>query len=805
MEGHLNSGIFHLCACKTIRTILFCLGFFMLIHNHILSQELVIKGIVMDRESMQPVNSVSVYDKTTLRGAITDRSGIFMISLPAGRHNLVFSFMGYEKVDTSISFIENSNISIFLNPQVFPVEEITITADAQKDQVSSLQMGTFTFSDEELAKLPSLLGETDVLKILQLTPGIQSATYGGVGFYVRGGGIDQNLILYDNTVLYNPGHLLGIFSVFNPDLVKDLSIVKSGIPAQYGGKLSSVIVVDSYKGNQDSIEVKGSLGLISSRVAASGPLFGKRGTFIVGARRTYLELIVKPIVKHAVSSTSFLVNDNSYNFYDLNLGASLQLSNKDLISLSGYNGRDNYRMDQANLKQGNYVDWGNSMVSLLWDHKFNQNDNWNTSISWTKYDFGLSGSQGEYSFDLFSSVADYNLKSELVLRRQRNKIVAGFELTEHSFVPNRISAQTGKFDLKFGQLSPMKALEGGLFVNNEFSVSERISVSGGVRLSAFDHHGPFSENVRNASGSIIDTVYYSGKESLAFFVNPEPRMVIKYQLSSKASIKVSYMRIAQYIHLATSASASLPADIWIPSSRDIKPLLGDQASIGYFRNFSKTGLEFSTELYYKKMMNQLEFLRGIVNISIEGNMESNMASGFGQAYGMEVYLAKKLGKTTGWLSYTLAKTELQFDEINEGYFYPAKYDRRHDVSFTISRTLNEKWSASAVFVYATGNAFTMPVGRYIIQGNVINQYGDVNSFRMPPNHRMDISLTRKITTGRIRNSEFVFSVYNLYNRANPYYIYYEIVGDVEKYSLKVKAFEVSLIPVIPSLSWNFKF
>jgi hypothetical protein len=378
-------------------------------------------------------------------------------------------------------------------------------------------------------------------------------------------------------------------------------------------------------------------------------------------------------------------------------------------------------------------------------------------------------------------------------------------LTDHRFVPNRIHAKTGDYVLKFEQFGAMHALEGGLYFNDEFSLSQRFSIAGGLRLSFWNHQGPYTKFVKNTVNQVTDTLIYPGGKSLAFFAQPEPRLVLKYQLSPNSSIKASYMRMAQYVHLATSSSSSLPADIWIPSTADIKPSIGNQVSLGYFRNFPENGIEFSTEVYYKRMLNQLEFLRGIINISINGNMEDNMATGLGQSYGVELYLAKKTGKSTGWLSYTLSRTEQKFKEINAGLFYPAKYDRRHDVSLTFIRSFNDKWSGSAVFIYISGNAFTMPVGRYIIQGSVVNQYGGVNSFRMPPNHRMDISVSRKFITRKKWNSECTFSVYNVYNRANPYYIYYEVVGNIEKHTLKVKAFEVTLIPVIPSLSWSFKF
>ena len=782
-----------------------CILFSVLFLPRLFSQEFIIKGKVFDKSTRQILQAVSIKDKISLKGTLTDDSGYFIIFLSSGRHNLEFSHTGFASSDTIFNLSENVELNIYLTPFVYSVGEVTITADGLNDHVSSTLMGSFTLTNREMMKLPTLLGETDPLKIIQLTPGVQAGSEGNTGFYVRGGGTDQNLILYDKTIVYNPGHLLGFFSVFNPAIIKDVSIIKSGIPAQFGGKLSSVINLNSYKGNKDSLEVVGSAGIISSRVVIGGPLFKKKGTFIFGARRTYLELIVEPLVRQVVKSTSFLRKENVYNFYDLNAGASLNVTNTDLVSFSGYHGRDKYRMGQEKIKQENSLEWGNSMGSILWNHKFTDKSEWNTNISWTKYKFDLSGSQSDYFFGLFSSVEDYSIKSDLTLKREKWQMTTGFELTDHSFIPNRIDAKAGDFDLNFGQFSPMSALEGGLFFDSELPLSERLTVAGGLRISFFDHHGPYKKFDKNSSGEITDTLFYPRGKSLAFFANPEPRIVLKYAINNNTSLKASYMRIAQYIHLATSATASLPTDIWIPSNSEIKPLIGDQISLGYFRNFPKNGMEFSTEIYFKKMNNQLQFLRGIVYNSIDGTIESNLATGNGQSYGFEFYLGKKAGKTTGWLSYTLARTEEKFDEINDGFIYPAKYDRRHDISLTLIRKFNEKWTGSAVFIYMTGNAFTMPVGRYIIQGNIVNEYGKVNSFRMPSYNRMDVSLTRKITTRKNWSSDLVLSVYNIYNRANPYYIYFEAAGDLEKYTLVVKAVFVTLFPVIPSVSWNFNF
>jgi hypothetical protein len=769
------------------------------------SQELVIKGNVYNKITHQIITAVSIYDRTTLRGTTTDNSGNFKISLPRGEHKIVFSYTGFEHNDTIIFLYENIELSVPLTPLTVSVNEVTISADRLRDHVSSLLMGSFTLTNKEMKMLPSLLGETDPIKLLQLTPGVQSGSEGNIGFYVRGGGTDQNLILYDNTLLYNPGHLLGFFSVFNPEIIKDISIIKSGIPAQYGGKASSVIMLDSFKGNRDSIDVKGSLGIISSRLSIGGPVFKKRGTFVLGARRTYLELFVEPLIRKIVKSKSFLQNKSRYNFYDFNAGASLKISNLDNLTFSGYFGRDNFTLGRTGIDQQNSLKWGNSLASLNWDHKINGNGEWNTNISWTRYNFELSGSQSSYFFGLYSSIEDYTVKSNVLFKQNEKQISTGFELTKHSFIPNRIDARADSYILNFEQFSTMNAVEGALFCDGTIPLSSKLSISAGLRLSFFDHRGPYRKIESNSLGQVTDTLDYPRGKSLAFFAYPEPRIVLKYQFNPYNSIKASFMRIAQYVHLATSASASLPTDIWIPSTSGLKPLIGDQVSLGYFKNFLNRNFDFSAELYYKKMNNQLEFLQGVIYNSIEGNMDENIAVGYGQSYGVELYLQIKSGKSTGWISYTLSRAEQKFNEINEGYIYPAKYDRRHDVAITYVRKFNQKWSASAVFIYTSGNAYTLPIGRYIIQGSVVNQYGSVNSFRMPAYNRLDVSLNRTIITKKNRTSELIFSVYNIYNRANPYFIYFQASGDLDKYSLEVKPVVVSLFPIIPSVSWSFKF
>lgn len=772
---------------------------------NLLSQEIILTGKVIDAGTGTPMNSVAVQERTSLNGTLTDRSGSFRLRLEQGYQNIVISHLGFNTIDTIIHAANNSELIFHLIPLDVELGEVVITSEGAHDLVQSSEMGSFFITRKEIARSPTLLGEIDPLGLIRLTPGVQSGSEGTSGFYVRGGGVDQNLILYDNALVYNPGHLIGFFSVFNPEFVKDVTITKSGISATHGGKLSSVIKIRSYKGSRDSVEFNGNLGIIASRFTLSAPLFGKKGTIILGGRLTYLDLFVMPLITSNAKNKSFFNEDNVYNFYDLNAGLSLNLTGRDEISFSAYHGRDNYTMYQEGIKQKNTLYWGNTIASFDWKHSFRNKSVWNSSFSRTEYVFDLKGSQSEYYFKLLSSVDDYNLKSDIAFTAGNHSLVTGLELTDHRFVPNKIDARASEFLLNFGQFNNLYALEGGLYVDDEFPLTDKFSFSGGIRYSFFNHHGPFRKYVRNSFDQIIDTLFYARSQSLAFYQYLEPRAVLKFEINKSSSVKASYMRIAQYVHLATSASVSMPTDIWIPSTDYIKPMVGNQVSLGYFKNIRERDYVFSAEVYYKAMRNKLEFLRGIVFNSIYGNLEENIAFGTGRSYGLEFYLGKQRGSLTGGISYVLARTEQSFDKINDGKFYPAKYDRRHDLALTLNKQFNVNWNGSAVFVFTSGNAFTMPVGRYIIQGNIVNQYGEVNQFRMPPYHRLDLSLTRQIMIRKKWKSELNFSVFNVYNRANPYFIYFEAVGEIENYTLEIKALKVTLFPVIPSISWNFTF
>ncbi|MFW5872750.1 MAG: TonB-dependent receptor plug domain-containing protein, partial [bacterium] len=569
--------------------------------------------------------------------------------------------------------------------------------------------------------------------------------------------------------------------------------------------LSSVVTVESSSTLSDSLSLAGSIGLISSRFLVNAPFLNNKCNIMLAYRHTYLDLLIKPVLNSFLSNTSSFFRDYKYYFHDFNGGLIFEPGKKDKLNLSVYLGKDNYNLFRQSVNLQNIMNWGNDVVSLSWMHVFNENSFINSTVSYSNYYFLLEGSQSEYRFELNSKTKSVGIKTEFKQFGTSNKIISGLEVFAHSFVPNDINAQTGMFLFDIKGINSQNAYESALFIEDEYSINSRFQVTVGLRLSAFNQVGPFIEEVKDEIGLISDTIFYKKGESLAFYKHLDPRATIKYQINKSSSVKLSYMNIAQYVHLATSSSVSLPSDIWLPSSKEIKPQIGNQVSAGYYHDILKGNLEFSGEIYYKDMKNQLEFIRGIINSTLQSTLYDNISIGKGTSYGLEFYLRKKSGKTTGWASYTLSRTTREFDEINEGKIYPAKYDRRHNISLAMIRKLNKKWSISSVFVYYSGESLTIPIGRYMIQGNLLNEYGKINEFKLPAYHRIDISITRKFFGKNGSFSELDLSIYNIYNRANIFYIFFEVKGGLDNHYLKVSAKPVSLFPIIPSISWKFKF
>lgn len=777
-----------------------------MIHLAMTGQEISeVSGYIFDASTKLPLDGASVILVASGQGTVSNETGRFELKIPGNETRIKFTYVGYEELDTIFDPMQSDPLIIMLQPAITAYEEVSITATKEPDPVSTIRMGDIVIDQSQISSLPKLLGEADPIRFLQLTPGVQSSSEGGIGFYVRGGGVDQNLVLFDNTLVYNPGHLLGFISVFNPDIISDVRLIKTGIPAQFGGRLSSVVQVNPYHGHSDSLRVKGQVGMVASRISLNRSFNRKKGSFLISARGASLDLLIKPLVFPLVEDVNPFLKQSSYWFYDLNASVSYRFGQRDHVKLFAFYGKDNYSISRSQRIANTFMDWGNFFVGGRWTHVFSESMVLNTDISRTDYHFDLSGAQSVFKFALLSSVSDYSVKSDLKFYKGRHKMHFGYEVSRHTFTPNDIDVTADDLRMNFLSYDHLFAYEAGIFAESEFEISERLSASLGMRYSFFNQLGPYTEYIYDEANLLKDSIAYKKGESLARYHHPEPRLSMRYLLNDQSSLKASYMHLAQYVHLATSATVSLPTDIWLPSSRTIHPQIGDQLSLGYYRKVFNRQIDASFEVYYKHASNQLEFLRGVLVSSLNQTLEENTVSGTGTSFGAEFLLKKHAGKFSGWLGYSLSRSVRQFEQINEGMIYPAKFDRRHDFSLAGIYRLNDEWNISSVFIYVSGNAFTIPASRYIIQGNLLNHYTGVNNFRMPPYHRMDISVSRSISTKKGHNSTIDLSVYNIYNRANPFYIFFETSGDLDTYQLEVKPVLISLFPIVPTLSWKFEF
>lgn len=768
-------------------------------------ERIVVSGTVMDCETREPLQGCSVVEIRSGTGAVTAPSGDFTIALSPGKATLRMTYIGYAEVDTNLTVSRSiPELKICLSPSPVQYDEVVVKAD-EKSFTEAVRMGDVTLSREVMERMPKFLGEADPIRLLQLTPGVQSSTEGGVGFYVRGGNLDQNLVLFDGATVYNPGHLMGFVSAFNPDVLQDVSLVKSGIPARFGGRLSSVLQVNPLRGRSDTLHMQGQVGLVASRLTLNRSFAGNRGSFVLAARGASMDLFVKPVIFPLLADVNPFLNQSSYSFYDFNGGISYRLGERDYIHFTAFYNNDRFAIERSERMAETGMDWGNFILSGKWSHLFGNGAMLQTSFFRTDYHFDLSGSQSEFIFSLLSSVEDYALKSVLDHVWGNHRFSAGIELAHHQFTPNDIDVAAGDLVMNFLSYNRLYAYEGGVFVSDEFEISSRLALSLGIRYSFFNQTGPYTEYVYEGTSPFPDSVTYPAGASLAFYHHPEPRISARYRLNENASLKASYMHMAQYVHLATSSTVSLPTDIWLPSSRDIRPQYGDQYGLGFFRSFLDGAYEGSVELYYKQSRNQLEFLRGVLSNSLRLSLMDNIAIGKGRAYGLEFLLRRNAGRLTGWTGYTLSRSVRLFEEVNEGKIYPAKFDRRHDVSLAAMYKLNDRWNLSAAFIYVSGSAFTLPVARYVIEGNLVNEYGEVNNYRMPPYNRLDLSATRSAQWRNGMTSTWDFSVYNVYNRSNPFYIYFATTGNLDSYQLEVDPVMVTLFPIVPSVSWKFKF
>ena len=771
------------------------------------SQNVSLSGYLEDLETGESLIGANVLIKELNIGCSTNNYGFFSLTIPKGEYTIICSYIGYDNINRKIIINKDKSEKFKLSPSSFQIDEVTISTKKEDYNIKSSDLGNVELEVKKLEKLPVLMGEKDILKTLQLLPGVQSGSEGSSGFYVRGGGPDQNLILLDEGTIYNASHLFGFFSVFNSDAINDINLIKGSMPANYGGRLSSVLDINMKDGNKKRFSGRGGIGLISSKLTLEGPIKKDTSSFIVSARRTYIDILTKPYL----DTTEYA--GNGYFFYDLTSKFNYRFSNKDQIFISGYFGKDVFTFNSPDWGFNMKIPWGNSTGSIRWNHVFSNKLFMNSSLIFSNYKFEFSATQNVegnnlYQSRLYSGIRDWNFKQDFnYYLNPRHTLKFGINNTYHIFSPSNFDASLDSLDISTNDIR-YYAHEGAIYINDEFNLNEKILINAGIRLSTFTHFGPFERYIKDGSNNLgalstDSTINYNSWEPIKTYYGFEPRFSSRYLINEKSSLKFGFNQNYQYIHLTSLSSSSLPTDVWIPSSSIIKPLIGRQYSIGYYRNFNNNKYEFSLEGYYKNMENLIEYKENYIPGTSIGtdNVDNNLVSGDGQSYGFELFFSKNIGNLSGWIGYTWSKTTRKFNELNKGLEFYSKYDRTHDLSIVANYQISKRLNFSTVFVYATGNTLTLPESAFLIDGDLILEWGERNSHRMEPYHRLDIALTLDGKKKGNYQSSWSFSIYNVYNRQNPYFIYFDVNDD--NFGLTAK--QVSLFPIIPSISWNFKF
>ncbi len=761
-----------------------------------------VSGYVKTAEAGEAQIGASIYVKESTNGTHTNVYGFYSITLPRGVYTLVASYIGTETITKTIDLTQNTKLDFELTSISGHLKEVVVKTDRAKDNVKNIEMSVNKLDIKAIRRMPALLGEVDVIKSIQLLPGVATVGEGASGFNVRGGGIDQNLVLLDEAPVYNSSHLFGFFSVFNPDAVKGVKLVKGGISSQYGGKLSSLLDVRMKEGNEKKFVTTGGIGLIFSRLAIEGPLIKDKASFIVAGRRSYIDVISKPFLKGDLKQSQFY-------FYDLTAKVNYKLNENNRLFLSGYFGRDVFN-------SGNIFgfDWGNSTATLRWNHIFNHKLFFNLTSFYSDYDYRiLTGKPGVDGFKWKSSIVNYSVKPEFVFYlNPKNTIKFGAQGIYYEFTPGKATVYTvgNSNDIK---LPPKFALESGIYAENEQKIGSSLSLQYGIRYSSYQYLGKgtahhYTQSTPGKRKIFTGLQTYKERDKIQGYGNLEPRLSVKYDLNENSSIKASYNRMAQYIHLISNTTASIPLDVWTPSTNNIKPQLADQVALGYFRNFSKNEkiIETSVEVYYKKLQNQVDYIDG-ANLILNEYLEADLLNAKGRAYGAEFHIKKNYGKLTGWVSYTIARSERQVVELNKGLWYPNRFDKLHTMNITAAYQVNNRLELSSNFVFNSGTPATFPTNRIEVQGWIIphNSQERRNNYRIPSYHRLDVSATlhRKQKPGRRLEGNWIFSLYNVYGRKNPFSVFFQPNKD---HPQNTEAINYSIIgSVVPGITYNFKF
>lgn len=750
-----------------------------------LKKKYTISGYVKDRSTGEVLIGANILIKELSgTGTSTNAYGFFSLTIVEGTYTISAHYIGYDTFFSQIALNKNITQNFSLTEKNIEQKEVVITGERKNDNITNVQMGIEKLDVKEIQNIPVLLGEKDILKTMQLLPGIKSTGEGNSGFSVRGGGADQNLILLDEATVYSASHFLGFFSVFNSDAIKDVAVYKGAMPSEYGGRLSSVVDIKMKEGNNQKFGVDGGIGLIASRLTVEGPIINDKASFSISGRRTYADLFLK-------LSKDSTVNSSKLYFYDLNAKVNYQISDNDRIYLSGYFGSD-----VLGLGKTIGIDWGNATGTIRWNHLFNEKMFSNTSLIYSKYEYNINMNLAGNTINVYSRIQDYNFKEDLhYYLDSENGIKFGLNSVYHVIVPGTVTA-TNNYKTDKLQLTDKYSWENAFYISHQYKPSPFWNLEYGARLSLFSALGPGVYYTYNDRGEALDSTTYSSGNFIKTYLNIEPRFAINYILNDESSIKASYARSTQNLHLLSNSSTNNPTDVWIPSSNNVKPEIADQVSLGYFHNFEDNTYEFSAEMYYKKLQNQIDYKNG-AQLNFNENVEAQLLYGSGRAYGLELFLKKKSGRLSGWISYTLSRVETKIPGVNYGNYYPAKQDRTHDISIVGIYKLSDKWTLSATWVYNTGNAATFPSGKYEVAGQVVNYYTERNAYRMPAYHRLDIG-----ATWQGENSSWTFSLYNAYGRENAYSIRFQ---EDPNDPTRTQAVQTSLFRFVPSITYNFRF
>jgi hypothetical protein len=754
------------------------------------------------------------------KGAASNTYGYYSLMLDSGSHDLVIQYLGYKTLRQTVVIKGHLQINFILEETSIQTAEVVVIGRKEDANVAEGRMSVSEVDIKQVKSLPALMGEADILKTIQLLPGIKNGGEGTTGFYVRGGGPDQNLILLDEAVVYNASHLFGFFSVFNADALANSQIIKGGMPAEYGGRISSVLDLGMREGNNQKFVAQGGLGLIASRFTTEGPLKKGEASYILSGRRTYLDVLVDPLIPEDATAKG-----SGYYFYDLNAKINWQSGPKDRLYASAYLGQDVFNFNNRDNGFQFDIPWGNTTATLRWNRIMSSRIFANHSIIYSDFNFGTGFKQNDFQLRLKSGVRNITLKQDFDIHLSSgHRLKAGSQWIRHWFLPSVVQGRTGEFNVQTNNIPRLNAIEWAAFVRDEWDINDQWQINAGLRLAMFQQYGPYTyERYKDLSlVEKIDSVGFAAGRKVVFYPGWEPRFNLRYLIDRQSSIKLGVTRNLQFIHLASSSGTSLPADLWIPSTLKVKPQIGIQYAAGYFRNFASNTYETSVEIYYKDLRNQLDFREGAIN-GFNPLIENDLVFGRGQAYGAEFFVRKSKGALNGWVGYTLSWTNRIFPDIMAGKTFPYKFDRRHDLSVVASWNSSPRWKFSGTFVFSTGNAYTLPESRYFFEGQIIDQIGERNSFRLPNYHRMDFSAVYTPRERRVdqQNSgpdsepelrkrrryrgEWVFAIYNIYSRLNPFFIYLDNEGSLQQNTLKVQAKQVSLFPIIPSITWNFKF